>query len=104
MTEYKQYTYLKMSIRRFISKFTDSNKAKRQEQIEKLKDQFYDYHYTNCAKNHLNRLLRTYNRRPQLSFEKSLESVQRVGLYVPYADSINYLKNMRWISIKPKTH
>jgi hypothetical protein len=90
-----------MSIRRFISSITDAYNVKRNEQIEKFKDQYYDHYYTDCAKNHLNKILETYNRKTQHSFDKSLKSVKRIGLYEPCADNIKYLKNMRWISTKP---
>lgn len=72
------------------------------EQIEKLKDKYYDKYYTDCAKKHLNNILKTYNRKTQYSFEKSLTAVKNIGLYDPCADNINYLRNMRWVSIKPR--
>ncbi len=72
------------------------------EHAEEIEDDFYDHYYTNCARIHLNRILTTYNRDPQDSFEKSLNSVKNIGLYEPYADNLNYLKHMRWVSKRPK--
>jgi hypothetical protein len=91
-----------MSILRCLPIFKNTNSVKRNEHIEKLKDEFYDSYYTNCAKNHLNRILKTYNRKSHHSFEKSLNAVKHIGLYQPCSDSINYLKNMRWVSTKPR--
>lgn len=72
--------------------------AKRNEETEKLKDDFYDQYYTDCAKKHLNRILVTYNRESQESYNSSLDSIKNIGLFNPCADSINYLKTMRWVS------
>lgn len=83
----------------FFGCFFVSDDVKRTEKIEKLNDAFYDKHYTNSAKNHLNKVLEMYNRETQESFEKSLDSVKNIGLYKPCADNINYLKHMRWVSM-----
>lgn len=71
----------------------------RKAEIEKLKDTFYDEYYKNCAKNYLNKILKTYNREVQHSFEESLDSIKAIGLFEPHADSLSYLKNMRHISM-----
>jgi len=73
---------------------------KRNEQIEKLKDKYYDSYYTNNAKNHLNKILESYNRPSQNTYESSLEYIKNIGLYEPCSDNIKYLKNMRWASLK----
>lgn len=73
--------------------------TKNNEHIEKCRDTYYEYYYTQCAKNHLNRILKTYNRNTQDTFEKSLASVKNIGLYQPCADNLNYLKNMRYVSM-----
>lgn len=77
---------------------------RRNEQLEKLKDKFYDHYYTNSAKNHLNRILETYHRKKQESYDNSLKSIKNIGLYEPCADNINYLKHMRWVSMKPRNN
>lgn len=91
-----------MSILKRLSMFR--NNHTRNEQIEKLKDELYECYYTNAAKNHLNVILETYNRQTQSSFEKSLNNVKSIGLYEPCADSINYLKHMRWVSMKARRY
>lgn len=70
------------------------------EKVEKQKDEFCDTFYTNSAKKHLNRILETYNRKPHHSFEQSLNSIKNIGLYDPCADNLNYLKHMRWVSMR----
>lgn len=73
---------------------------RRNEQIEQLKDDLYDHYYTKFARNHLNKILQSYHRQPQKSYQSSLDSIQDIGLFNPCADNINYLKHMRWVSVK----
>jgi GH15 family glucan-1,4-alpha-glucosidase len=73
---------------------------RRNEKIEKLKDDLYDHYYTKYARNHLNRILQSYNRQPQNTYQSSLDSIQNIGLFNPCSDNIKYLKHMRWVSVK----
>lgn len=88
-----------MSIRGFLLKIKNMINTIKKAKIEKLNDTFYDQYYTNCAKNYLNKILETYNREVQHSFEESLNSIKAIGLFEPHADSLNYLKNMRRVSM-----
>lgn len=83
-----------------FSLFKNMNKKKDIEKMEKLRDEYYDNYYTVSATKHLNRVLKTYNRKTHHSFENSLNSIKNIGLFEPCADNLNYLKHMRWVSIK----
>jgi inhibitor of KinA sporulation pathway (predicted exonuclease) len=80
--------------------FKKQKDAKLTEEMEKLKDDFHEQYYTNRAKTHLNRILETYNRQSQQTYHTSLNSIKNLGLFNPCADNINYLKHMRWVSVK----
>lgn len=90
------------SLKSFLLPLRQRKDTRRTEQLEKLKDDFHEHYYTECAKKHINRILDTYNRERQESFQTSLESIKNLGLFNPCADNIKYLKHMRWVSMKSR--
>lgn len=90
------------TFRRLLESFRRQRQIKRSEKIERLKDEYYDVYYTNCAKIHINKVLESYNRPSHNTYQSSLDSLKNIGLYNPCSDNINYLKHMRWASLKYK--
>lgn len=86
--------------RNILRYFKKQKDAKRNEEMEKIKDEIFDEYYTFRATSHLNRILETYNRQSQKTYHSSLDSIKNLGLFNPCADNINYLKHMRWVSVK----
>ena len=87
-----------MIFQKILSFFKKYRTTLKNEAIEKFKDDYFEEHYTNCARMHLNKILYLYNRETQETYDDSLNYIKELGLFNPYADSINYLKNMRHIS------
>jgi molybdopterin converting factor small subunit len=81
-----------------LLRFNKYRELTKHEAIEKVKDKYFEQHYTNCARMHLNKVLYVYNRETQETYDESLNYIKELGLFTPYADSIKYLKTMRYIS------
>lgn len=87
-----------MIFQKILLRFQKYLELSKHEAIEKLNDKYFEQHYTNCARMHLNKVLNVYNRETQETYDESLDYIKELGLFTPYADSINYLKTMRYIS------
>lgn len=90
-------------LKRLLDFFERHRDKKRHEEIEKLKDKYFEIYYTNSAKNHLNCILESYDRPTQNTYQSSLDYIKAIGLYEPCSDNVNYLKHMRWASLKYRT-
>jgi hypothetical protein len=80
-----------LSIRALIAKL-------KIEKQEKIKDLCFEIYYTMRAHSHLNKIIKHYSRQPQRSYDTALMEIHKIGLYHPYADSINYLGTMKSVS------
>jgi hypothetical protein len=91
-----------MALKQYVNRINNILKAKRDENIEKITDIFFEHYHTIRSRDHLNRILHKYSRNPQCTYKASFEKIRCIGLYHPYADSIKYLKHMRSISTMKK--